>query len=259
MNILLFVFSMLMLLSIMTVARLDSYLDFNEVRQKVLVYMQEMERDHLEKKALDLYRSKKVSTGESNGSPQLNGRLDFSLFLLPSRDEEDVRYQELYQVAERLFIDLVGDEDLGARILQRMLVVVEEDQEAIKDDDALRKMDLKLADSDPMRHAFCRLLSGFYQGTEALPKYITVRRPGANISIYLAHPRLLNAIFPDGNLAAEIQSRRIELFQAYKDLKGDDAKLYAAAAEEELKSLVGGIPISPYLDYKISKTDPIKK
>ncbi len=247
MNILLFVFSMLAVLSILTTARLQSYLDSSEVRHHYLQYMQEMERAQILKRAHKLYNENTVSTYAKSGGHKLNGKLDFSLFLTPSRNENE-QYILFYRVAVNLFNLLLEESGMGESILIALTDSVEEE---IKSLDAFTKFELNLSQDDPLSHVFCRLKAGFYEGTEPLSRYISFGKRESKLSIYLATPVLLHAIFDDDYAVAQILDEREEIYLNFQD--DQDYRLLSA---ERLKSLVSSHPMYHYFDFDISGTDP---
>jgi hypothetical protein len=263
MNILIFVFSLLMMLTILTTSRLNSYLDFMVVRKEYLTYIQASERQFLKKRAQDLYGNQNRSSkrnGKESTPKTLNSRLDFSLFLRPDRDQ-DAKYETLYRVAVNLFNSLVPEERAvtGEQILNQL---IDSSEKSLKEDEQLKKMELAVAESDPMRHEFCRLLAGFYDGNEPLAKYVTVER-AAKISVYLAREKLLRAIFDEESvhneksIVREIIDKRTEIASTYRQKENQDDPDFKERAKQDLKDIVGEHAMAEYLNFSVSSTRPV--
>lgn len=114
MNILLFVMTMLMALSLLTYARLENYRTFSGMKAQFSTYMESVERKPINEAAKDWYNdilvNKKVSKTQRE---QASGCARLSLFLLlnkEARDKEPEKHQQTRTLAKQLMIALYGAE-----------------------------------------------------------------------------------------------------------------------------------------------------
>ncbi|MBS4167623.1 hypothetical protein [Parachlamydia sp. AcF125] len=284
MNILLFVTSLLMLMTLMTYARLESYRSFAIIQSQFEFYMKNLEREEYKKSAKKWYEEHVATTKEQTEEnkqkkSRASSTLPIALFL--NREEREKK-QELHTqfalMAKNLLFALYGhtkffkealEED--RRFLDQLLKAISQSVEDLPSNQKIKNAgDLStLPLKDPHLHdIFYLMLKG---GTEIpaeekgtvevnvsyppLAKYLTLSNK-TQIRVFLASKPLLMAIFGEPTLVEEILRKRVEL---YKEVKAEDG-MKVEEATQIFKDLFEnrrlGEIISEVLDFTVSKKDP---
>ena len=119
MNVLLFVMSMLMILTLMTYARLDSYRLQSGLQGEFVRYMQELERAYLNKAEDDIYTNFIVNPKKGDpkkGQTRSSGRINWTPLLYGKT--EDPQYSQIFELSKRL-IQLLFTDNIA---VQEMIV-----------------------------------------------------------------------------------------------------------------------------------------
>ena len=256
MNVLLFVFSILMLMAILTTARLNSFLDFYEVRSQYRHYMSVTERSFLQKRADDLYQNQNRSkSSNEDGEGSAISKLRFSFFP-PSDIDSTGDHRQRREIVVRLIDRLIEGETLyGEMILRRLEeAALEIDFSTIGKLETVRDLaDIPSLFDAELGEIWCRLLAG------SLGDYINVKQSDKmksnQVRLYLAKRELLEAIFVDKpGLVEQIMETRWDIFKNYP--KDDDGGLHREASELRLETLVSRTQYASLLDTKVSRTRP---
>ncbi len=284
MNVLVIVFTMLMLLSIMTYARLQSFLTFSGVRSAYESYMQESERKYSNETQRKLYanaRVKKVKAHEAdsvdedldqdeeesyspgrasapksirklNLQPLLKGGPDNPLTLptaqLLSRLINQMYFkQKFYQAA------LIKDPDFVNRIVAT-IAALKGKNVGNAPVDSLGDLAKVSFSSTVARGAFGQMLEGA-PTVPPLGDQVTICAYATPIRMMGASDELLLSIYRDPNVVESLKNRRLELYQAVKS-----GHMKPAEAATALSDQFGGdhaSEFSPFLlDFTISSTRP---
>ena len=295
MNILVIVFTILMLLSVMTYSRLHSFLSFSGIRFEYEKFMKESERKYINDTQQKLFanaRTKRDKSKDATTAPTFE-----ALFAVDDEEEEEPNYtpgqastpQPIRKLNLRPLL-LKGQDNTDdpiatstgqvfGRLIQQVYGNQKFYQDAFdKDPDFVNKIvetfkalkgekicgapidnlgDLaKISFPEVARNAFGKMFQGG-EGIPALDTQVTMRSQPTPIRILGASKELLLAIYRDPNIVESLQNRRQELYNAVSsgNMKPEDAS-------QEFTKQFGNehlIDINPrLLDFTISSTRPGK-
>lgn len=289
MNILMFVMTMMMLLGVMTYAKLDSFRTVAGLEIQFENYMQLMERKAINEGAACQYDSahfkKEAETDEPPCDESAPAKRSNATSTLPIgillKNPADINTSEEYHYTAALLKALInnvyGNYDFFKKALEERPNAVEELLTAVpiamqnksKQEKITKAKDLANLDlGDPwLNQFFYKLLKGavinyktpkgtlIEEGYPSLLKYVNI---GSNkrLRVYLAPKSLLQVLFNPA-VADEIVTAR-EYF--HKEVAGN--RMDASTATEKFEGMFAlkVNPIVPIkrLDFSVSKTDPRK-
>ncbi|EFB40289.1 hypothetical protein pah_c209o011 [Parachlamydia acanthamoebae str. Hall's coccus] len=275
---------MLMLMTLMTYARLESYRGFAITQSQFEFYMKNLEREGYAESAKKWYEGHVATTKEQNDNERqtkskASPKLPIALFL--KKDEREKK-QELFEqfnlMAKNILPAIYGHTRFFKEALEADEHFVEQLLKAISQaaEDLPSKQKIKnacdlstLSFKDPYLHdIFYLMLKGGVEipkeekGTvevnvsyPKLSKYITLDNK-SQIRVFLASRPLLASIFGEA-IVNDILQKRNELYTEVKPKEGgmkteDATQIFKDAFENRRLS---GI-VSEVLDFTVSKTDP---
>ena len=273
--------TMLMVLAIMTYARIESFRDLNSLKSQFEWYMQESERKYPNSVNDNKYNYQNPSKRKSGNDPYAKqkdeekacSRLPFYLFLNKAqREAKHEIYVQHVKLAKLLMTELYGDTDffheaqevqpdfLDALINQ----LTEVSDNLPKGQTVISSADLASINlGDPvLDKAFYRMLKGTVEIDEqdekatypSLINYVTVKNK-TKVRIFLAPHDILMVIYDNPALVKEIEETRLNLYKQVKD-----ESLTKDEATEEFQKQFGnkqreGIE-EKVLDFRVTKTNP---
>lgn len=282
MNILLFVIAMLMLMTLMTYSKLESYRNFAILQSQFEFYMRNLERMDYTQSAKKCYKANVASKKEQdeNEKEKNSATSKLSLHLFVNKEDRE-KYPQVYSqylmLAKNLINILYGEAEFFKKAKEKDDGIVDTLLKEIGDQTAeLPKKEqissicdlsrINFEDSN-LQTLFYSMLSGGVeipkeeQGTvnvqrkyPPLGKYITLENKSV-LRVYLASKELLLAIFEDPEVVEDIIQKRNELY-----LEVDSKRMSAEEASSLFKNQfenrrINGL-ISDVLDFGVSKTDP---
>jgi hypothetical protein len=188
MNVLLYVTVTIMLLSLLTYARLDSYRTFSGLKAGFVKYMEELERDPTNAAALHWYHS--INPGSKESSPnqktKAEGTARISFYLIVNKEQREKNpgaYQQTRELAKHLIAHLYGEEKFYKEIAEKrpnfineMLDEVQAAADKLSDRSSLNNANAgalaRLALSTP------ELQKAFYDMLKGIPKPFTTEAKG---------------------------------------------------------------------------------
>lgn len=285
MNVLLFVFSLLLALTALTYSRLHTFQTLALERQEYRTYVHDMEKDYYNDQATTAYEeSKGGGKGETGGGgSQLNSKIAFQWVLDREENWEGadvvhlwfkrlisltysntVFYQsylaEVREDSGRTEADLL---DLLLEILLTQVDIMKDQGKKVSKPKYLARIPIE---DEELKNLFNKMLAGsegVLEGDRLVNAYPSLlnflgNRKNSGVSVYLAKEEILLAIFDNPRLVQEIIDKRSELYQLVKD-----EVLTTEEASQELKDLLGGLRVSEHdeklLDFGVSKTEPPKR
>lgn len=264
MNILLFVMSMLMLLTLMTYGRIESYRGFAFMQVQFKEYMQKTERNYANAQAVESYEAEKGSTRDKktppSGKNKASSKLSFNLFIDVKERMSHLQELETQRLlAKNLIYFLYSNQAFFQRLEQKRPGFVDEILDAlIRVTEALPKEkklnpkkvgELATVDlGDPeLNEIFTSMMRGSVEqqqsseeaqktflpahGYDSLLNFVTLERNKLTLRIFLAAPQLLMAIYGNARLVEDIIRKRSELRNALAN-----ELIERSAADQEFSS-----------------------
>lgn len=293
MNILLYVFTLLMVMGIMTYAKLQTFLVVVALQSQYLCYMKTTGQEAINKAQKEIYETGHVPKGgpkTKRERSQGKKKLDVFLFVNPKeRDTSDQVFQATRRILKNLMVANYNQQPFYQEMLQKRENFVEEILNAIVQKSLLPEYDgqistaaglanINLDDSD-LQETFAKMMLGStvsVKGLEECQKnkksqslsptiaypslltFITIYKKDSPIRIYLASPELLYAIYEDKELVNAILVERKRLYQSLPSgTELDAAKKEATATFKSLfeAKTPAGFPPN-FLNFDVSKTNP---
>lgn len=284
MNILLYVLTLLTAMSIMTFARLQTFLNVATVRQEYACLMGEEDRI-----AMNQIQTKLYDTHNGKGTKKENGKktdatrkVNFILFVNRDlREQNDPAFQTLNTIIKSLMTNLYKKEPFYIKIqetkgdpsevLMAQITRVADEREGntvVKSLGNLKTLDLQ----DPeLQELFSKMLGGEkeYKEKSSCPKpskpsypsllnYIEIKKHKDGsiqpIRIQLAPPEVIEAIFIDPNIVDEIISTREELRNQSGKLGSTEQQVASQEFERLFKSRLPGNLDQNLFDFTITTT-----
>jgi hypothetical protein len=280
MNILIFVISMLTILSLLTYGRVESFRNFSLIQDEFKNYMKVKARVNVNELAGKRYDHTHVPSKyqtKPNYQNSASSTLSFNLFI----DKEE-RKQHLLELAahriaaKNLMYFLYGHQEFFKKIEEKRPQILDEILDGlIKKSDEFKPKDKinrpqELAtidlDNEDINLAFTYMLQGYSkheesekakEGYPSLLNFITVKRKKLVIRVFLASQPLLVALFGSPDIVKQISESRNQL---YKEVKTERKTI--PKASEEFKNLFINkrLPSIPdaMLNFDVSGTNPAK-
>lgn len=283
MNILLFVVTMLMLMSLMAYAKLESYRNFSVMQSQFEFYMRNIERqdyNQFAKKCYSDHVASKQENEDKSGAAKnpATSKLSIHLFVnKKDREKSPQTYSQYLMLAKSLLFNLYGDTAFFKAALEKDDTIVDKLLEEIgnKTADLPKNEQISnICDLSRINFENPELQSLFYSmltGSVAIPKeekgtvevtksypplgsYVTLDNKVV-LRVYLASRPLLLAIFGDPGVVDEIIEKRNQLYKEVDagNMTADEASSLFKNQFENRR--VNGL-ISETLDFKVSKTNP---
>jgi hypothetical protein len=184
MNILLYVMTMLMALSLLTYARLESFRTFSGMKMQFTTYMQAIERQPINTISQEWYDrtvvNRRVSQDTRDKAPG-SSRLSFYLFLnKEEREKQTEAYQQTRELAKHLMVALYGTENFFKEMLSEhptfldeIIMEIETLSEALPKGKKITKAaglaNLQLSNPE-LHRVFNRMLHGELPPVQETPK-----------------------------------------------------------------------------------------
>lgn len=285
MNVLLFVISMILLMTAMTYSRIESYRGFALMQSQFEFYMRTLERADYNSSAWQCYHAnpatqKEEEDNEKEEKATGSAKLSFKIFVdKKEREASQQRYLQFSMIAKNLLNALYGHtkflKDSLAKdegVIDRLLVAIGDESAKLTAKEKISSLcdlsRIKFQDED-LQFIFYNMLEGGVEipkeerGTLKLQKsypklgnYLTMQNK-TQIRVYLASRPLLLALFGEEEIVDEIIQKRKELFAEVD--KQIDAMPVAEAKAQFQNQFEGrrihGL-ISEMLDFTVSKTNP---
>jgi hypothetical protein len=290
MNVLLFVMSMLMILTLLTYARLDSYRSQSGLQGEFVRYMQELERTYMNQGEDEAYKAFKVNPKKSDpksGQTRSSGRINWTPLLYGK--SEDPQYAQIFDLSRRLVQFLYQDNmAVQEMLLQRPLYfeeIIGELQRivpSLQDHYKIKKIqDLgNLQISDGLDAIFYYMLKGcslpweapssstafdvvvegedgedeeemiLGQGQTSLLRYISLRNQ-SQINVYITSKELLMAIYESQETVENLLNMRFDLYRSTQN-----KTLTVEQASDELKKHFSSAHFEGLLEYKVTGSNP---
>lgn len=268
MNVLMTVISLLMVLTILTTARMDSFVTNSLLRSEAHLAMNSYEKEWRYRAARTAYeRAGSKSSGkneEKETEEQAPAKLNrfFSLkALLANGDDEAMRrlfkrlIHEVYkeQAFYRAFIADDNEEEVLEKLLNGIL-----DHSSEKRISQKRQLAEIYFSELKYQNAFAKMLNGRPQigtskGYPSLLSLVTTQRKEMRISLYLAERPLLMALLGNAESVYAVMQVRQEI---YRDLVNGHIEPKEGA--QRLQAVVTGSDFPDFIDFSVSKTRPPK-
>ena len=279
MQVLLFVMTILMLMSIMTYGRLESFRNLAGAQGEFKRYMKVTERKFLNEQAQKRYTSitasqdEEVEKKEQQKNPATS-KITFRFFInREEREKNEAMRDQFLLIAKNLMTFLYQSQEFFQEIanerpdfLNELLFAL---MKATENRTLNKPKDLSTVDlGDPKLHyVFYKMLAGTPEfekdivnfkptvGYFSLLDFITIKPNKSRIRVYLASPQVLMAIFGDVGTVKEILAERYRLYRAVKKeimTKEEASELFMSLFMEER---LPGIE-NTLLDFGVSKTNP---
>ncbi len=275
MNILLFVMTVLMLLSVLTYARIDSTRNFMGMRSQFEHYMQLTERQYINEKNIDKYNQTKVSSRSNGKSTPGTGKI--SIKILVDEDESESNPEQylfikntvqslakelfseekFYKEAEKerpQFLDelFTGLLKKGAKVPSTQPFKHAADLASIDlDDDLLQKVLYELLRERPPNSESKKEFS--------LLNFVTMDTKGdSKIRLQLAPTPLLRVLFNgDQSTVDDVLEQRYQLFYQLNNdkISSEEAK---KTFEGLFKDRLSNKNFQELIDFTLTKTNPKK-
>lgn len=156
MNVLLFVTIMLMLLTMMTYARLETFRSSQGFQILFQNYMEEKERGYINEMAIDRYKITHISKGKTTAkerTPKVNASPRISLQYLLNEKERSahpLEAAEYNQLLKKLIINLYGDQKFFKEMGEKRITFVDETIAAISRASAALDDEHKIKDTEEL-------------------------------------------------------------------------------------------------------------
>ncbi len=292
MQILLFVLTVLMLLSLLTYARLDSYISFILTRNQFEKYMSKTEREFFNLRNIKWYNDTPATSKEENKGGGTSGTSKISLFPIINKEAKDKDfdlYSQVRYVFKSLIEELYGNTRFYRDAANNRPSIVDDLLSALESKAQGLPKGQKLTDSKDLANLdlgdkqldefFYKVLKGAKkedsekeaidkikndtdvdhepdteEGYLSLLDFITLD-PRSKLRVYLAPKRTLLAITKDPDLVTEILQQRIALFKQVDAnlIKPEDA---SKQFEHQFSTRISSLVNQHLLDYTVTKTDP---
>lgn len=263
MNVLMTVISLLMVLMILTTARMESFISHSLLRKEAHEALVAFEEDWRYQAAHASYdRSERKSSGKSEekkASKRLNRQ--FSIKAMVSNGDDLAMQKLLKRLIHELysrhafykvFVGEEKEEKLEALVQGILNHGVEQ---RFSNKRQLAEIDFRDLNT---QNAFAKMLNGRppignSPGYPSLLDFLTTQRKEMQISVYLAERPFLRALIDDEELVREILALRQEI---YRDLTSGGTDPESGA--DRLRAVVGSSEFYQFLDFNVSKTRPPK-
>lgn len=278
-----FVMAMVMILSILTYAKIESYKSGAAFQMLFVNYMENMERKYINEAAKDWYDDIHVRNGKAKGNPQPSKRstakstLSIGILIEEgSMAKESEAYHYTAAIFKALINNLYGKYDFfkeaqqeRPNFLDEILLRLPEAKREMGADFKISKAkdlaNLDLQDSF-LNEILYKMLKGntivyedakgglVEEGFPSLLKFINSSK-SSKVRVYLASKPILQVLF-DQAAADEIIAAR-EYF--YREVRADHMQTNQATERFEGMFVSKVNPLVPLknLDFSVSKTDPI--
>lgn len=278
MNILMFVMTMLMLLSILTYARIDSTRSFIALHTQFENYMQVTERHYINAQNVERYESTSVTTKTGEKTPSTRGSGKVPVRILVDEDEHEANVEQylfIREITQKLIRELFKEE--------KFFKDIEKERPQFLDElfDVLLRNASKLSAERPIRKA--QDLAGIDVGDETLQKalfevlrerpspddetkmislldYIIVDAKGdGKVRLQLASKPVLMVFFnSDESTVNDVMEQRYQLFSklSYNKISGEEAKKTFEGLFRD--RLAPNKNMHQLADFTITKTNPRK-
>ena len=282
MNVLIFVISMLVVLSLLTYGRVESFRHFAIVQSEFENYMAFTARKDVNEMELYRYLHTHVPSRylkQSNPPNPASSTLSFSLFVdKDERAQHPTEFEAFRQAAKNLMQYLYGNQPFLKKIEEHRPQILDDIIEALvkKSDDfsdkekITRPVELATIDlgNDDLNTAFTYMLEGLKQIPETTPEgvvevggypslldYITIKKKKLTIRVFLASRPVLTALFGKPDVVNHIIESRNAL---YKDAKNKRKEIPQASEEFKRLFLNQRLPNIPdaMLNFDVSLTNP---
>lgn len=244
MNILPFVFALLMVMGIMTYAKLDTFLLSNRLQSQYMCYMKAVSEQEISKSQKKLYDKATTERGPNHPSAQkvaAVSNLNFYGILHPKEENTYAQTQRI--ILKRLINNTYGNQpffiemqkhsqDLVEELFERISYVAQqpENQSKIERFENLGNLNLG---SEKVQELFANILHGSSTSVEALKEcdkkntaslvaypplsqFVKIEKEKRPIRVFLVAPEVLLAIFNDRALVQEIIIERKLLHKQFK-------------------------------------------
>ncbi len=281
MNVLPFVMTMLMLISIMTYARIESFRDLSGLKSQFEWYMQQNERvynNSVNEDKYDKQNSSKRKSGEDPAAKQKEeekscSRIPFYLFInKQQRESKHEIFDQHTLLAKLLMTELYGDTDFFKEaeekypdfldgILDQLMKAAEKlpKGQTITTSADLASIELG---NELLDNVFYHMLKGTVNIDEqdvaetypSLINFVTVKNK-TKVRVFLAPHDILLAIYENPSLVKDIEEKRNDLYKRVKDesITKDEA---SKEFEEEFGNKQRHGIAENILDFRVTKTNP---
>lgn len=289
MNVLPFVFALLMVMGIMTYAKLETFLVSNRLQSQYICYMKAIsteEFNHSQKKIYDEYKTPRGKNSNKSEKVNASSKINFYPLLHLNQEGKSPSYANtqrillkrlIYQTYENqpLFQEMQkSSQDIIEYLLDKIssAAVQPENKNKIERLKNLSNIDLG---NEKLQILFATILHGSQNSTAALMKcesnnkntppvisypplenFVEVESAQKPIRVYLASPQILLAIFDDMNLVEEIIAERARINREFK--KNSKANL----TEQFRQSFQPRLPAdldANYFNFDVTSTQPRNK
>lgn len=270
---------MLVVLSILTYGRVESFRNFAIIQIEFENYMKVRARKDVNELAVKRYNHTHVPSKyrENQSKPNsASSTLSFNLFI--DKEERKQHLSELAAhriVAKNLMHNLYGNQEFFKKVEEKHPQVLDEILDSLirKSDDFQTKDKINRSqelatidlDDEDVNLVFTYMLQGdtMQKGEKELANgnypslldFITVQKKKLVIRVFLASPPLLMALFGNSDIVKQILDTRIQL---YKDVNKN--RKTALQASEEFKNIFINkrLPYIPdaMLNFEVSRTNP---
>jgi len=271
MNILTLILCMLMIFSILTYGRMESFRNFTLIQKDFEEAMEGQERAKLSKAMRKIYEDSTASQRASSPGKQMAkgcSKINFRLFVNKDFRKANATFLDNYRnIAKRLMENVFGqrkslqaDLELRPDLFDAILLYLQnigDNPDTMISSIQVAKLKTLSFDDITLRNGFLTMCEGFKtsKGREvSLLDFITLTaNKGPQIHVYLAPREILFALFGDETIVREIQAMRKEL---YKDLdKENQAELSQTFKETFLLQRLPDVP-EEILDFTVTGTRP---
>lgn len=285
MNILVYVLALLMAISIMTYARLQTFLNIATIRIEYACYMKEHDRlvmNDMQTKQYEKHHGEGKEHDGEGKKTQARRKISFILFVDQTlRGENDSAHKTFDIITRKMLYNFYHNEPFFQKVqeshgdpvnalITSLMKVADnrEGKEVVRNLGDLKTLDLE----DPeLQVLFAKMLDGAdeYKNAPSCPQpkrkgyprlldYIEIikRKDGTVYPIRIQHaPRgIIEAIFDDPNIVEEILVRRDELGKSAGELESPEQQVATQEFESSFKRHLPGNLDQNMFDFTISQT-----
>lgn len=289
MNVLPFVFALLMVMGIMTYAKLGTFIVSNRLQSQYLCYMKAVSAAEFNLIQLGLYKKDQTKRGSNNNPDnQVNAISKINIYPLLhlTQDAKDPKYANTQRILlKRLIYNSYGkqpffkemeksNQDILEYLLDKISAAAQlpENKNKIERLENLSNIDLE---NEKLQMLFATLLHGSQNSAAALKKcdpnakdteaiisypplkdFVSLEKTSKPIRVYLVPPEILWAIFDNVSVVKEIIDQRAILRREFKkELKANFTTRFTQMFQSKLPP-----DLDPaYFNFEVTSTKPHNK
>ena len=262
MNLLIYVLTLIMAVSILTYGRFRTFIEEMTMRKAYHKVMEKRESVIHYDAQYNKYKNHKAKEGESHKRSEARSKLDISLLLdFEKRQKHPERFNEEYILLSRLMHVLYADEPFFQKLhpnwIQEIVDRIIRKSDTLPPDQKITQIK-QLANLDLENERMQETLVNMLKGGDYLSLFgsiSTTKTALPPIRVYLASQALLEAIYQDKNFVDQILDKRNQLYSLVSS-----NRMSAHDATKEFRGLFSGRQSADisgeFLDFAVNKSRP---